>query len=482
MPQDLLWVHKDAQSKRLSQSEKLEEALIRRHVQQPGRPHATWKQSTSRSNNNPRAQRKSRDSKERSTRGDRSIPRSISPQTVVLTPAERRSFGYFMHCAGGDYWAGWRDAYFWQQLVPQIAQSSAPVMHGLLALSTFHENAVGAAQSAEVAARQSHLMQIAKAVSSARKLGGDANLIQHLMTSIVLCCVLQLDRHREAVGFLRAATLMLQQSTSQLPSDEVDIIENSLRPGVGLLCNSFCRTPEASTAFMLSVQRHRLSASVDEPPIPRIPTSFQRLGEAAHCLGRMLKWAHDTVPIGRQPGVWPTFRELRRSWLKALDATSIDATHRGSINSRKLLRLASIYGLIIIETFNSIEVTIYDQYHAQFVEILDLATEVCALPNACAWMFAKRVASLGGVDNGLISMLSFVGAKSRDTVVRQRVLDLLYSSRRVEGNRLASVTADGLKTIWRLDIRNLDDVQTMHYLEQNRRKVCVRVCERRARA
>lgn len=72
-----------------------------------------------------------------------------------------------------------------------------------------------------------------------------------------------------------------------------------------------------------------------------------------------------------------------------------------------------------------------------------------------------------GIDSGLVDIVTFVGTKCRDPIVRRQALNLLLLGNRIEGDRLASIPGEILRVQIELeesdvDVRSCKDVPESH--------------------
>ncbi|EME81251.1 uncharacterized protein MYCFIDRAFT_176552 [Pseudocercospora fijiensis CIRAD86] len=477
MSQQLFWIHKSADSERLSQCSRSEESKIRRHVQSAKsgpiiatkadaqnaqstakafkralRPNPSLRQTGK--GNNAKA---SRDVDERS--GDVwSIGRPLRSGWQSLDSYSLRSLAFFEARTSVEC-SGWEDMSFWGRLVLQVSQHSQAIAYGFIsspaasyAYAVLHKHA--SARNAQLAAQA--LMR------------SEPPLFEALVSCVIMLVLQGVQHGRHAFRLLRAGNQLLQEydakqalSTGHVASPaEAHAIETKLRPLMRRLTARAFRLGDISTAFSMSVARE-WDALTDEScrkTQPVFPSSFQSLVEARDCLLEMLQWAHHCLACPSTACSLTGFRDLHSHWMNAVGQLVPRTTEDASTTSKpsRLLQVSALFAKILVETYPVQQETDYDQHIQDFAQIVtllepNLPTGPCNPPEISF-----------GVDDGVADILGFVGHKCRDPHIRRRAVSLLMHSSRVEGDRNSTNTGEILKVHIALEERNNESITACH--------------------
>nr|POE63722.1 hypothetical protein CFP56_04625 [Quercus suber] len=523
MAPDLFWVHKSSGSDALSRSAKLETTGIRRHVQTTRRANhkITSSRATVRSFENddrpgesklqeqtqnaalslalrpntalgrmrmtevavsstePRDRSGSRTkTTSRMTRAVRlgelsKLSPSIPWMWQSFRPDERSRLAFFELRTSQD-WSGWQDAPFWKTLVLPLSHQSRAVARSLIALSALHESIEVADESYRSRLcymSSSHGDRMIKEIASS-----DITYFEALVSCVIVLCFQSIQGSKSSFRLLRSGLRLLEQRKDRVSVGEEDLIRSHVRPIFDLLCCRPSRMGDLPGSLVLSV-RHLRSQTVDgcRPSRPTVPAGFQTTLEARDCLQRILDWGHDTVEpcYSHDPSAYSftqSLRQLRLLWETAVQTIPRQGTVLGSSNidkASRLLRAACILGYILLQTFDTQQEVVYDDYLSDFDTILDLVEEAVSSPDSRSHDISF------GIDGGLVDMIKFVGVKCRDPAIRRRALWMLCSRGRAEGDRIASTPGEILKIHIDLEERRFPVSSCEDVPESNRWRLLV---------
>lgn len=361
---------------------------------------------------------------------------------------ERRSLAFFQLRTSQE-WSGWEDSHFWNVLVLQVSQQSQGVARSLIALSALHERmeALGSVERQ----RLQHLSYEQSSKATAQLLAvSKLSYLEALVSCLIMICFHGLQRNpASAFVLLRSGTRLLHECDCSESSslEERQLIDKTLRPLFDRLIFRHCGMGDPGGSFALSAERHRVKNRTSAEEAPVVPPIFSTLEEARHGLQQILDWAHDHIPAREAPmslleAFLAAFCQLRDDWATALAQSDFSKSKETS-RSLKLLKAASIFNAIIVETAHCSDETAYDRYLAAFEEVMSLVEA------------AKMVGHSFGIDAGLLDIVAFVGTKCRDPHIRRRALCLLRSQSRLEGDRIASNPATILQALITLEERGL---------------------------
>ena len=461
----LHWVHKNVGSESVSHSSRREEAKIRRHVQ------ATRKRQASSEGETTYASASAAFAVDRPSR-TRSYHAALAPVVFWrwkhFSAVEQRSLEFFRVRTCRD-WTGWTDAPFWKTLVLQVCQQSEAIAKGLIALSALQESFETTESTSKAELESLSLLQSRQAVKSAAR--SRLSYFEALVSCLVLICLHNLQGCRGSFRLLGSGIKLLEHCEGRFSTAEAETVEFFIRPLFDRLRCRPCRMSDAATALTLSVQRHRArnpAYDVSEC-VTLVPHSFGSLEDARNCLGAILNWAHDTMPYRMRPEdpamscFLKLLHTLQESWEGTLRKTVNFKDDATSKNSLKLLVAACICGIILIETVGSHEEMIYDRYLSHFSGIMTLVEQTTASLDYPTASF--------GIDGGLLDIVAFVGTKCRDPMIRRRALQFLRRGMRMEGDRIASTTADILQAHIELEESGLSDVSSCINIPASHRRV-----------
>ncbi|KAF7197367.1 hypothetical protein HII31_01177 [Pseudocercospora fuligena] len=468
MSQQLFWIHKSAESDRLSQCSRTEESKIRRHVQSAKsgpifvskadaknaqsseeafkralRPNKSLKQAKKGPTHGNDASRDDDDKPGRVL----SVGQPLRPGWQSFDSSSLRSLAFFEARTSVEC-TGWEDMSFWRTLVLQVSQQSQAIAYGLCALANWHESISSPTTSYAVlqkdaSARNAHL--------AARALMGSELPLFEALVSCVIMLVLQGVQHgRHAFRLLRAGNKLLQEYDSKQISNtdhfvstaEAHAIETKLRPLMRRLKARAFRLGDISAAFSMSVARERdtLGSGPCKNLRPIVPSAFKSVAEARDCLLDILQWSHHCLTCSSISCSRSSIRDLQSGWTDAIDqmTQSADDTPTSG-KSRRLLQVSLLFAKILVETYPVQHETDYDRHVQDFENMVTLVEQNLASGSSNALDISF------GVDDGLADILGFVGHKCRDPQIRRRAVSLLMHSNRVEGDRNSTNTGEILK-------------------------------------
>jgi hypothetical protein len=441
MSQKFLWISKDSTSKYLSHSSRSEDTKIRHHVQRQ------------RVNN-------------RSEEGRHRYP-DLRPAltATLLRPEEKRSLDYFTYKTAPE-WSGWSDGDFWNVLALQTSQQDVAIAHGLVAIAAFHESSSSPLDTDHADwLRHFAMLQHDLALKC---LASTQNLSHPL--SLVSCVILaSLESYEGRFRLLRSGAAIIDEALQSVRSESVRLLPNaSTRVSSGVIAlisrlqGRLCMMGDMPAALACSARHHR-SLRLPQRHLPASPSSFLTLRAARDCLDAILVWgldhvieAHESTETSNDFGALLT-RCLER-WKAALKAMKSASTG----NTKLLLQIAALNGMVLLLTSCSSNETVFDTYNPVFRQIMNLVAQI-SVPHAPQ----ARVSF--GVDDGLIDMIAFVGSRCRDSETRRSALHWLEARPRAEGERLSGETAQVVKAWIDLEERHRTSDSSLPPESQRRR-------------
>jgi len=202
---------------------------------------------------------------------------------------------------------------------------------------------------------------------------------------------------------------------------------------------------DPARALNVSVTR-KATTSYGEPMQLDIPNQFTSTLQARNVLQDILFWAHNMLAAGLEDRLFAVLRVLVDSWFVTLNNTSrSESTPKEALTRNRLLNVARLFSVMLLETFRATDETIYDEYMDDFTEIIRTAEVVTSRSTKTSF----------GIDNGLVDIVGFVGQHCRDPVIRRQALGISTRSGRVEGGRLAYIAGAILGETVRLEEQGL---------------------------
>ena len=410
MEKRLLWIVKDARSKHLSRSSRAEEAKIRHHVQ---RRQSALEQDYS-----------------------LDVRLLTSPKAIhaELRNPERRGLQFFVERTAPE-WSGWQDEHFWNILVIQVSQHHRAVVHGLIAIASYHEASLIRSEGAEQTASQRcfALSQFAKALGIASR-ANDASSPANLICCVILASLQAYNEDYQFYRLLRSGRALLEDTDEHWqPRQAADIstVQESVRPLFSRMHERLCMMGDQHAALAYSVRntkRRRRCLSTS------IPTTFAELRAARDCLEAILDWSHDQVfDTLAQSTAYSFFRSILTErisrWQQALDLSKLPVP--------QTLTLGAINAVILLSTLSldPLQETAFDAHVDDFSRIMDMV-ESLPLEHQHRPM---RISF--GIDGGLLDIVAFVASRCREPIVRCRALIWLETFPRYEGERLSTESA-----------------------------------------
>ena len=336
--------------------------------------------------------------------------------------------------------AGWADDYFWNTIALPLSDTQPTIFFALASLGSLHESLSSRDSSSKTAARNRSLELCNQAIQLTVAKDKDVPLVLLLPICVVFTTIQMFECVATAHANLRHGINLVAAARTQdapmLSTTELDMLDTVEELFERYQCRLTLIMEPVST-----LRQHRyIPSNAVEAPV--IPFKFKNLYEARVYLERLNTWCYQLACT-----VYPDHDDLsyhiqpyHDRWLQAMSAFPHEEEHPlnyfATQRSIKLLKAARIASFILICTMNSNEQIVYDKYVGHFREIINLYEPCTACIKA-----KSRYQFTFGSDAGMIETLGLVASTCRESDIRQRAIDMLYKTARVEGAVTSRVAA-----------------------------------------